>query len=135
MGPRNTPTTFCWEAVQEFLGYSPFELVFSRTVRGPLKLLKEGWLTEEPPTSLLDHVSAFRSRLAAIGELAQKNLKSAQHKMKLWYDRKAKLRKFNVGDKVLVLLPRDPPIMLKILPIMLCCTAQKLCLLCSNYAH
>jgi len=30
---------------------------------------------------------------------------------------------------------RDPPIMLKILPIMLCCTAQKLCLLCSNYAH
>ena len=30
---------------------------------------------------------------------------------------------------------RDPPIMLKILPIKLCCTAQKLYLLCSNYAH
>jgi len=30
---------------------------------------------------------------------------------------------------------RDPPIMLKILPIMLCCTAQKLGLLCSNYAQ
>jgi len=30
---------------------------------------------------------------------------------------------------------RGPPIMLKILPIMLCCTTQKLCLLCSNYAH
>jgi len=70
-----------------------------------LKLLKEGWLTEEPPTNLLDHVSTLRSRLAAAGELAQKNLKSAQNKMKLWYDRKAKLRKFKVGDKVLVLLP------------------------------
>jgi len=56
-------------------------------------------------TNLLDHVSALHSRLAAAGELAQKNLKSAQNKMKLWYDRKAKLRKFNVGDKVLVLLP------------------------------
>ena len=93
------------EAVQESLGFSPFELVFGRTVRGPLKLLKEGWLTEEPPTNLLDHVSDLRSRLTAAGELAQKNLKSAQSKMKLWYDRKAKLRKFNVGDKVLVLLP------------------------------
>ena len=29
------------EVVQETLGFSPFELVFGRTVRGPLKLLKE----------------------------------------------------------------------------------------------
>ena len=93
------------EAVQESLGYSPFELAFGHTVRDPLKLLKEGWLTEEPPTNLLDHVSALRSRLAAAGELAQKNLKSAQSKMKLWYNRKAKLHKFYVSDKVLVLLP------------------------------
>ena len=28
------------EAVQESLGFSPFELVFGRTVRGPLKVLK-----------------------------------------------------------------------------------------------
>jgi hypothetical protein len=32
------------EAVQESLGFSPFELVFGYTVRGPLKLLKEKWL-------------------------------------------------------------------------------------------
>ena len=31
------------EAVQESLGFSPFELVFGHTVRGPLKLLKEKW--------------------------------------------------------------------------------------------
>ena len=42
------------EAVQESLGFSSFELVFSCTVHGPLKLLKEGWLTEEPPTNLSD---------------------------------------------------------------------------------
>ena len=35
------------ESVQESLGFSPFELVFSRTVRGPLKLLKEAWLAED----------------------------------------------------------------------------------------
>ena len=42
------------ETVQESLGFSPFELVFGHTVRGLLDLLKEGWLTEDPPTNLLD---------------------------------------------------------------------------------
>ena len=51
------------EAVQDSLGFSPFELVFGCHVRGPLKLLKENWLTEEPPTNLLDQVSDLRHRL------------------------------------------------------------------------
>ena len=32
------------EAIQESLGFSPFELVFGHTVRGPLKVVKEVWL-------------------------------------------------------------------------------------------
>ena len=32
------------ESVQEYLGFSPFELVFGHSVRGPLKLLKEKFL-------------------------------------------------------------------------------------------
>ena len=40
------------EAVQESLGFSPFELVFCHTVRGPLKLLKEKWLTETSDLNL-----------------------------------------------------------------------------------
>ena len=31
------------ESVQESLGFSPFELVFGHTVRGPLKLLKRNF--------------------------------------------------------------------------------------------
>jgi len=42
------------EAIQESLGFSPFELVFGHTVRGPLKLLKEMWLAEDTPDNLLD---------------------------------------------------------------------------------
>ena len=38
-------------------------------------------------------------------ELAQKNLKSAQGRMKQWYDKKARFRIFRPGDQVLVLLP------------------------------
>ena len=92
------------EAVQESLGFSPFELVFGRTVHGPLKVLKESWLKEEP-LNLLDQVSNLRNRLTVACELAQENMKSSQTKMKLWYDTNAKQRHCCVGDKVLVLLP------------------------------
>ena len=44
------------EVVQESLGFSPLELVFAHTVRGPLKLLKEKWLDVEGETNLLDFV-------------------------------------------------------------------------------
>ena len=93
------------EAVQELLGFSPFELVFGRTVRGPLKLLKESWLADDPSDSLLDQVSSLRDRLVSATKLAQENLKRSQCKMKTWYDKKARDRSFRVGEKVLVLLP------------------------------
>ena len=94
------------ESVQESLGFSPFELVFGHSVRGPLKLLKENWLSEKTEgLNLLDYVSKFRSRLKSACELAQQNLKYSQSKMKLLYDRKSQNRVFNPGDKVLVFLP------------------------------
>lgn len=50
------------ESVQESLGFSPFELIFGHSVRGPLKVLKEVWLREDPVTeNLLDYVSRFQT--------------------------------------------------------------------------
>ena len=93
------------EAVQESLGFSPFELVFGHTVRGPLKLLKEKWLTETSDLNLLDYVSTFKQRLYNAYKLAQENLKTSQMKMKTWYDKDARNRVFKPGDRVLVFLP------------------------------
>ena len=93
------------EAVQESTGFSPFELVFGHQVRGPLSLLSENWLDKETDVSLLDYVSRFKERLYRACELARENLESSQRKMKTWYDRKARARKFKPGDKVLVLFP------------------------------
>ena len=94
------------EVTQESLCFSPAELVFGHTVRGPLKMLKEKWLTNQsPPTNLLDVVCNFRSKLAKACDLAKQNLGKAQVKMKGWYDKKARHRVFSPGDKVLVLLP------------------------------
>ena len=94
------------ESIQESLGFSPFELVFGHTVRGPLKLLKESWLQDDPGNvHLLDYVSRFRERLFKVCEMAHENLKSAQIKMKNYYDKGTIPRTFCPGDKVLVLLP------------------------------
>ena len=94
------------ESVQESLGFSPFELVFGHSVRGPLKLLKEKFLSnDETPLNLLQYVSDFRNRLSRACEVATSNLKTSQGKMKARYDNHVIDRKFKPGDKVLALLP------------------------------
>ena len=94
------------EYVQESLGFSPFELVFGYSVRGPLKLLKKKFLSNhETPLKLLQYVSDFRNRLSRACEVARSNLKTSQGKMKARYDNHVIDRKFKPGDKVLALLP------------------------------
>ena len=72
------------ESVQESLGFSPFELVFGHTPRGPLKLLKEVWLADENSDGLLTRISDVRDRLHRANDLAQQKLKNSQGKMKTW---------------------------------------------------
>ena len=94
------------EYVQESLGFSPFELVFGHSVRGPLKLLNEKFLSnDETPLNLLQYVSDFRNRLSRACEVARSNFKTSQGKMKARYDNHVIDRKFKPGDKVLALLP------------------------------
>ena len=93
------------EVTQESLGFSPADLVFGHTPRGPLAVLKDQFLSESPVKDVCSHVTNFRSRLHRALELARENLGRAQGKMKNWYDRKAVSRHFEVGEKVLMLLP------------------------------
>ena len=93
------------ESIQEALGFSPFKLIFGRTVRGPLKLFKEAWLGEDTTMNLLDHVSDLCEKLHIVTELVKDNLKLAQRKMKVWYNKKVQKQTFKPGDKVLVILP------------------------------
>ena len=73
---------------------------------GPLLLLKEKWLDEDPEKiSVLKYVVTFKDRLFRAGQIAKRNLQESQSKMKVWYDRKAKSRYFEPGDRVLVLFP------------------------------
>ena len=64
------------ESVQESLGFSPFELVFGHSVRGPLKLFKEKLLSHDDVSlNLLQNVSDFRTKLSKACEMAKPILK------------------------------------------------------------
>ena len=59
------------EVTQESTGFSPNELVFAHTVRGPLAALSGDWIEAQPPKNLIDYVNGFRHRLYTAGLLAK----------------------------------------------------------------
>ena len=98
------------EVPQESLGFSPFELLYGRNVRGPMAIFRElctDKVEDEEVRSTYDYAINLRKRLEHTCELAMKKLQKVQGKQKVYYDRRAKPRSFKVGDKVLLLLPTD----------------------------
>ena len=95
------------DAVQESLGFSPNELVFGHTVRGPLKVLKDKLLAAgvSPSINAMEFVTKLKGRLSKACTLARECLKGSQSDMKRQYDKVAVERSFKAGDQVLVLLP------------------------------
>ncbi len=98
------------EVPQESLGFSPFELLYGRTVRGPMSVLKDLWSEKElddTVKSTYQYVLDLREKLEQTCEIARENLGKASKRYAKYYDRKARDRKYAVGEKVLVLLPTD----------------------------
>ena len=86
-------------------GYSPFELLYGRTIRGPLSVIKEVWTPTKVAEDYLSYVLESRKWLIQMQEIVQENLKITQAKQKKLYDQQSSRRQLNLGDKVLVLLP------------------------------
>ena len=98
------------EVPQETLGFSPFELLYGRSVRGPMAILRELWsgeVNDEQVLSTYQYVIELRERLEQTCQLARDNLKKVQFKQKTYYDKRARSCKFDVGDKVWLLLPTE----------------------------
>ena len=91
-------------------GFSPFELLFGRTVRGPMTILRELWTgrTEEAETkNTYEYVIDLQRRLEDTCKLARQELQKAGSKYRVQYNRKTKVRTLEEGDEVLLLLPTD----------------------------
>eukprot|EP00745_Piridium_sociabile_P016607 TRINITY_DN2466_c0_g1_i7.p1 TRINITY_DN2466_c0_g1~~TRINITY_DN2466_c0_g1_i7.p1 ORF type:complete len:1403 (+),score=222.61 TRINITY_DN2466_c0_g1_i7:99-4307(+) len=95
------------EVPQESTGFSPFELLYGRAVRGPMQILRELWIHPERQeiTTAAEYVVGLRNKIAESCEVARGALEAASSRYKKYFDVKAKPRGFRVGDKVLILRP------------------------------
>ena len=96
------------EAPQESLGFAPFELLYGRSVNGPLQILRQFWTKEQtdPETrSTYQYVVDLRNRLQETWDMAHDELRRIQSLQKRHFDFRARERTFKRGDQVLILLP------------------------------
>jgi hypothetical protein len=94
----------------ETVGFSPFELLFGRNIRGPLGLLKSSWLQDQDSNqgvkpNVLKYIMDLRQKLQQCQEIALDTANEAKTNSKVWYDRRSREREFDIGQLVLVLLP------------------------------
>ena len=96
------------EIPQESLGFPPFELLYGSNVRGPMQILRKLWSVEETDEHArltYQYVMKIWERLEKTCKLAQDKVRKLDIKQNAFYDKRARSRKFVVGDKVLLLLP------------------------------
>ncbi|PGH38096.1 MAG: hypothetical protein CRN43_17295, partial [Candidatus Nephrothrix sp. EaCA] len=96
------------DGVHEGHGFTPFELVYGRTTRGPMRILRELWTKEEVEEDIRNeyqYMLDLQEKISDTCRIAQEELEKNQRKSDKYYNRKARLRKFDIGDFVKVLLP------------------------------
>ena len=85
------PVLFAYREVpQESTGFSPFQLLYGRSVRGPGMILKELWTNQAnipEVKSSYEYVTELRERLEDSLKLAQEELEKSQKRYKRHYDR------------------------------------------------
>jgi hypothetical protein len=96
------------EVPQVSAGFSPFELLYGRKVKGPLVLVYDTWTEEyREDANLVKYVLDMRNKMSAMTEVAKENMRVQQDRQKYYYDKKSRMRSYSVGDTVLILLPSD----------------------------
>ena len=80
------PLLFAYREVpQESTGFSPFELLYGRTLRGPMSILRDLWTKEGIDNEVITtyrYVFDLRNRIEDTWTLARENLLTAQQKYK-----------------------------------------------------
>jgi hypothetical protein len=91
----------------ESLGFSPAELMFGRSFRGPLTILKEHWTDQKPKgkSTVVQYVLDFLQHIRDASQIALENQDRAANYRNTWYDRHACERGFEPEEKVLLLVP------------------------------
>ncbi|XP_078246269.1 uncharacterized protein LOC144588092 [Pogona vitticeps] len=95
---------FAYRSVpQASTGFSPFELLFGRRVKGPLDLIKQNWeqITQDDPQDVVTYIDSLRKDLKRNLELAAETLQAQKVRKKARDDQRAGERRFDPGEEVL----------------------------------
>ena len=66
------------EVPQASTGFSPFELLFGRKVRGPLDVIKERWEADHKSSeSVVSYILSIQDRIASMADLGGENMQKA----------------------------------------------------------
>ena len=96
------------EIPSDSTGFSPFEILYGRQVRGPLSILKELWTNgglSSEETDLYSYVLQLRNDLSDISDIVVENMNISSDRYKTYFDLKSSNRKLKVGNEVLLLVP------------------------------
>jgi hypothetical protein len=98
------------EAPNETTGVPPYLIVFNRMPRGPLAILRESWLgNRDLPISLgktaEDFLAEIKDNLEAARSYVDEHTRNAQRKYVHYHNLRTRPKKFEVGDKCLILQP------------------------------
>ncbi|XP_068232805.1 uncharacterized protein [Palaemon carinicauda] len=96
------------EIPSDTTGFSPFEILYGRQVRGPLTILKELWTNSDMSTGetdLYSFVLELREKLSDVSDLAVQNMNISSSTYKSYFDLKSSKRRFKADDEVLLLIP------------------------------
>ena len=93
-------------------GVSPYMMVYGRTPRGPLSILKESWTGERDfATDLCKPVENYlfelKTKLETAADFAKQHAKHQQEQYVSRYNLRSKDKKFDVGEQVIVLAPEN----------------------------
>ena len=96
------------EVSVETSGFSPFELMFGKSPRGPLSLINDAWIdipnckiSNKP--HVINCILKLRERLEGVMEIAIETERIHKRKSKVWFDKRSHARSFKPGEKVLLL--------------------------------
>ena len=96
------------EVSQASTGFSPFEMLYGRRVRGPMAILQQLWTDEKvegDTHTAYQYVTELRHQMEIVCQLAQENIVAAKDKQEHLYNTKATARSYQPGDWVLLPLP------------------------------
>jgi len=96
------------DSVHEGHGFTPFELLYGRSVRGPMQILKELWTKEdiqEETKDVYNYMIELQGKIQETCNVAQEEIAKNQKKNEKYYNKRARYRKLEIGDKVLLMIP------------------------------